>query len=735
MKKTIAIIMIIIFGSLFTYSKETPTKKELAFYKAISYYMLGDKDNVKKNFDIYFNLVNNQKIKTAYEYLLKDDKITSSKLFETFIRNRYKRLDALIGYAFSIGEYSFYFEEYYFELAKEIFSKKSITSLCYGFFYLKEGDLGAAGDLIKKAIKIYDLPEYHIILSLYYRYKGLYSLERDELIKYLPSTDYTKGYIRVAEIYSKNSEIKKAYDFLIQNKDKIGDNDQYYIIKAQVEREMENFKEALNTIEKIKNKDNFEYIREKGILYYKTGNYKKTIKLFKKIEYKYKEDKEFSYYYGRALLNKNRGVAGKWLLRAGIFGLDVKDSILETPRGEEFLNKITNSAIIKFFRIDGFKWINDNDLLVWGKKDTSYKNYIYLVNNKGEILKSFVLDELVQNVVVSHDKTKIAIVSFSKRKDVANFYLMNLKTKSLRKINHYDIDEKIWNPMFSKYDDKIYFLEENYVKNIYSAPFSIENNMGKVYSFYPKIILSGFYYNIRRGRFSELNKNAIDKSSKLFHDAKIITEYYNKYSGFSNIIEKGKTISFSASDRVNLFVGDNYMLALEATGTESFIFHLYFNNGKLYEGKSSEILKGMPYEYLDFLGISEGKHLLYFKGMDKIIIIDYIKRRKKKIITNILTIVSSDNQAYYINKSLKIYKINMENYKITKPLKLKKYDKILNSAGYLFFVNKDLWLYKAGSKREKFETIFPRVKKYDISYNGLYLSFSKDNVLYITSLK
>ncbi len=735
MKKNIVFIIIVLLMNLVLYSKETPTRKDLAYYKAISYYMLGDKDSAEKNFNIYFNLTNNQKIKTAYEYLLKDDKTTSSKLFESFIRSRYKRLDALIGYAFSIGEYSFYYEEYYFELAKEIFSKKSITSLCYGYFYLKEGDLGAAKDLINKAIRTYDLPEYHILLSLYYRYKGLYTLERDELIKYLPLTDYAKGYIRVAEIYSKNSEIKKAFDFLVQNREKIGDNDQYYIIKAKIEREMGDFKDALSTIENIKNKDNFEYIREKGILYHKIGKYKKTIKLFNKIEYKYKEDKEFSYYYGLALLNKNKGVAGKWLLRAGIFGVDVRDDILRTPRGEEFLNKIQNSSIIKFFRIDGFKWINDDNLLVWGKKNTTYKNYIYLIDSKGGIVKSFVLDELVQNIVVSHDKTKIAIVSFSKRKDVANFYFLSLKSNNLRRINHYDIDEKIWNPVFSGNDDKIYFLEENYIKNIYSAPFSIENNMGKVYTFYPKIILSGYYYNIGSGRFSDLNERAIDNSSKLFHDAKKIVEYYNKYPGFSNLIEKGKTISFSASDRVNLFVGDNYMLAFEATGTESFIYHLYFNDGEIYEGKSSEIFKKRPYEYLDFLGISESKHLLYFKGMDKIIIIDYAKKRKKKIITNVLTIVSSDNKAYYINQSLKVYRIDMEKYKISRPLRLKKYDKILNSDGYLLFVNKDLWLYKEGTKREKFCSIFPRVKKYDISYDASLLSFSKDNSLYITSLK
>ncbi len=734
MKKIISFIIILFLGVFVLHAKEKPSKAELSYYKAVSYYFLGDKNNAKKEFDIYFNMTNNSKIKTAYDYLLKDDKITSSKLFENFIRGRYKRLDSLIGYALSIGEYSFYFEEYYFELANTIFSKKSITYLCYGFFYLKEGDLGAARDLINKAIRLYDLPEYHLVLSLYYRYKGLYSLERDELLKYLPSTNYDKGYIRVAEIYIANGELQKAYDFLMKNSGK-AEGDQYYLIEAKVERMLNRLDDAKNTLSNIKNKDDFQYVKELGIIYYLSGKPKKTVKLFKKNELNYKEDKDFSYYYGLALLKKNKGVAGKWLLRAGILGKGVKDDILKTPRGEEFSNKLSHSVSIKFFRVDGFKWIDNNFLLVWGKNKISYKNYIYIINNRGQIIKSFVLDELIQNISVSHNKNLVAIVSYSKRKDVANFYLLNISHKTLTKLNRYGIDEKIWNPVFLRYDNKIYFLEENYIKNIYSAPFSIEDNMGKIYNFYPKIILSGYYYNARNRRFSKLDDRAIDNSTKIFKDAYKIVEYYNKYPGFNNLIEKGKTITFSASDRVNIFVKDDYVFVLEATGTESFIYHLYFDNGKLFEGKSSEILKGSPYEYVDFIGLSKKKNLLYFKGMDKIIIINYAKNRKKKIINNLLTVASADNYCYFINKSLKVYKLDMTNYKITKPLKLKKYNKFLITKDYNLFVNKDLWIYGIGEKREKFKNMFPRVDKYDISSNGEFLSFMKNNILYITPLK
>jgi len=136
----------------FVYAKERPSTAEINFYRGISYYLLGDIDNAKTYINTYFDYVKKEDLRSAYNYLFQNDKLSASRVFETYIRRRFKRLDALLGYALSIGEYSFYYEEYYFSLANDIFSRKSLSYLAYGFFYLKEGDLSSAKELISKAI-------------------------------------------------------------------------------------------------------------------------------------------------------------------------------------------------------------------------------------------------------------------------------------------------------------------------------------------------------------------------------------------------------------------------------------------------------------------------------------------------------------------------------------------------------------------------------------------------------
>ncbi len=714
------------------FSKEKLSQAEVNYYKGISYYLLGDINSAKEYVNAYFDAVKKEDLRNAYKYLFENDKLSASRIFEKYIRERYKRLDALLGYALSIGEFSFYYEEYYFSLANDVFSRKSITYLTYGFFYLKEGDLESARELILKAIRIYDLPEYHLISSMYYRYSGKQFAELKELKNYLVKTNYREGYLRVAEILSLQKKYKEAIKFL----ENCPDFDEKIIMKAKLFRLNGDIEKAISILKRVKNKDSFAYKKELAINYYLKGKAAKAVRIFKKLEFLAPEDKEYFLYYGKALLKKNAALAGKWLFRAAALGENsALEDIKNTPRAEELINKINKRAILKFFRVDDFKWIDESKIIVWGKKKAnSYQNFVYLVNSNGKVFKTFLLDEIVQNVEISPDKKKIALVTFSKRKDIANFYIINLSNKSIRKVNTYGLDEKVWKPIFSDNSSRLFFVSEDYIKSAFKAPFSIEDNMGKTFYFYPDIILSGYFYSIGGGIFAPINRRNIDRSIPLFKDITKISNLYSSSENFKNLIEKGKGISISSSSRMLLLTDNDNIVVFEATDTQSFLYHIFKEDGSIVEGDSSKIMKKSSYEYCEPLYFNTDNNMLFIKGEEKIIIIDTLKHKLKKVVKGIGNVKLFKSRLYYTNKDLRVYFIDIDKLKIKKAMKMRGYSQIITNNNYIYFVYKGLWLYSEGKKREDFKGLFPKVEKTDISPLGSMIAFSVNNKLVILPL-
>ncbi len=716
----------------FGFSKERPSSAEISYYKGISYYLLGDINSAKKYVNAYFDAVRKEDLRNAYRYLFENDKLSASRIFEKYIRERYKRLDALLGYALSIGEYSFYYEEYYFSLANDIFSRKSITYLTYGFFYLKEGDLASAKELISKAIRIYDLPEYHLIYSIYYRYSGKQLKELKELKNYLGKTNYKEGYLRVAEILSLQKKYEEAIKFL----ENCPDFDRKIIMKAKLFRLNGDSEQALSTLKSVKNKDSFAYKKELGINYYLKGKTSKAIKIFKKLEFLAPEDKEYFFYYGKALIKKNAALAGKWLYRAAALGEEhASEEIKDTPRADELINKINKRTIINFFRVDGFKWIDEGEIIVWGKKRAnSYQNFVYLLNSKGDIIKTFLLDEIVQNVEISPDKRKVALVTFSKRKDIANFYIINLSNKSIRKVNTYGLDEKVWKPIFSDDSSRVFFVSEDYIKSAFKAPFSIEDNMGKSFYFYPDIILSGYFYSISGGIFAPINRRNIDRNIPLFNDITRVSSFYSNFEKFRNLIEKGKGISISSSSRMLLLTDNDNIVVFEATDTQSFLYHIFKEDGSIIEGDSGKIMKKGSYEYCEPIFFNPDNNMLFIKGEEKIIVVDTLKHKLKKVVRGVGNVRLFKRRLYYTNKDLRVYFIDIDKLKIKKAMKMRGYSQIITDNKYIYFVYKGLWLYSEGRKREVFRGLFPKVEKSDISPLGTMIAFSVNNKLIILPL-
>ena len=728
------IVFILLFFLLmdFIYAKERPSTAEINFYRGISYYLLGDIDNAKTYINTYFDYVKKEDLRSAYNYLFQNDKLSASRVFETYIRRRFKRLDALLGYALSIGEYSFYYEEYYFSLANDIFSRKSLSYLAYGFFYLKEGDLSSAKELISKAIRLYDLAEYHLIYSLYFRYSGNYKAELKELERYLSKTNYRDGYLRGAEILMS----EKKYDEAIKFLDLCSKYDKKSILKARLFRLKGEYDQAISILKEVNDKESFSYKKELAINYYLKGKASKAVKIFKKLELIASEDREFSLYYGKALLNKNEALAGKWLYRASILGeKGIEKELRKTPRANELLSKIKTGAIVRFFRVDGFKWINENNLLVWGKKRAnSYRNYVYLMDKRGSIKKAFLLDEIVQNVELSPDKSKVAVVSFSKRKDVANFYILDIVRKTIKRINTYGLEERVWKPLFSSDSVSVFFVSDDYIKSAFKAPFSIEDSMGKVFYFYPDIILSGYYYNIGAGVFAPINRRNINRSIPLFSDISLISNLYSTSEKFKDLIERGKGISFSSSSRMHILREEDSIIVFEATETKSFVYHIFNENGSVIEGDSGNIMKKSSYEYCEPIKFNPSNNMFFIKGEEKIIIIDVVKKKIKKIIKGVGTIKVFGRKLYFSNKDLRIYYIDIDSLKVKKAMKMKGYSQILANNNYIYFVNKGLWLYSPTKKREVFRGMFPKVEKYDVSPKGSFMAFSLNNRIYLFSL-
>jgi len=178
-------------------------------------------------------------------------------------------------------------------------------------------------------------------------------------------------------------------------------------------------------------------------------------------------------------------------------------------------------------------------------------------------------------------------------------------------------------------------------------------------------------------------------------------------------------------------IKDNYnTVVFEATETESFQYHIFREDGSILEGNSKNILKSNHYEYCEPIYFNAENNLLFIKGEGKIFIVDAAKKKLKKTIKGVnITKLYKNKQLFYTNKYLKVYYINLENSKVKKALKMKGYAQILSNNKYIYFVNKGLWLYKRGEKREVFSGLFPKVEKYNISPLGKMLAFSNGNKL------
>jgi len=738
MKKIIMFFLLFFIIFLSTIIAENPSQKNKYFYKAISYFLLKEKKASKNYLNQYLQYENSQKLKNAYNYLFNSEKLDAMDVFEELVGRGDKNLYTLIGYALSSKSYSSYHEKYYLELARDLFTNSSIVYLVYGNSYLQEGNTQNAYNYIRRAIQRYNLPEYHLVLSQYYKLSGNLWAEIRTLQNYLDKTNFKKGYLRIAEIYIQQNNEERALDFLEENENKLSDNDKYYILKSKLLRKQLKIDKAQQSLNNVSNKKDRFYLLEKGILLFLKNEKQKAKNIFDNIKSESANNNEFCYYYGLTWLTKNAAISGKWLLRAGILGFSEKEitaKLKKTPKYKKFRKILNNKASLGFFKISGFEALENNKIIVWGKYKIEPYNYFYIINNKGSITKSFKINSTIYDISISKDNSKIAIIGFSDIKATANFYLINLKNNSLTKLNNSEIEIKEWNSVFSDDYNKIYFLEKNYISNIYSAPFTIESTMGKLYSFYPEILIRGYIYDIKKRFLAKINESSIDYNTKVFNDLNKIISFYNKFNGFKNLIETGKTISINSPNKMDIYVFENYIVVLESTTSDSFIYNIYSKDGDSFKGKSSDIVKDIPYDiFFEVVNLDPPNNYIFLKGGSNFLIVNFKKNKLVKKITDFKDIVYTDNMFYFIAPDSKVYNMNILDKKVEKALMLLNYQKIYKTNKALYFVNNNLWLYKIGEHRENFLNIYSKTGDCKISNDGKIEVFNINNRLYILDL-
>ncbi len=719
----LTIIFLVFYAYIFNlFSYERLSKKDKVFNKMIVYYLLEENEKAKEFYEIFKGYAD-ESISRGYELLLGNDKYMASNIFYSISTSRKRNLYSIIGYSLSIGEYSPYNEEYFIELAYDLYRRRSIVYAVYGWFYLKEGDLQSAKELIKKAIRKNPMGEYYFLLSKVFSIEGKKKDEEIAIKEGLKRGAYSEKLILKLvsnyEYEKKGDSIQKiAEDY----RDKLN-KETFEYLKLKALLLSGKLEEAQKFSKKISSKS--ERINsEKGILYYLLGKYKKARSYFRKAEGFIKNSPIHSLYYGKTLYELGNSDYSKWLLRADIYG-DFKKEDFPKDYQLEPEGEVSKSIVkVNFLFPQGVLWIGDDTFLVWGRMSGGGKNYLYVFKKKN-ITKKILFDHIVERVV--KNERYIAFITKEKRVEKSGVYIFTINT--IKSLGGFRLPVRAWNVEFSGDGSKVYIFDESYKKAIYESPFIYSKTITKELGLYgEKPVVEGFVYNLKSRRLRKVSFS----DSKYF---KTLKDYKNIYTGRESYGELKKLIDDNSSEsfgdkflKLNVF-GDYIFSFLS---TKENIFDLYrFGKGKTLKFEALKRVKPDVYEIVDFIN----EKMIVLSGTNNLIMVDLKKRKSWRISKELVMVKPSKRFIGYIeSKKQKPYVFYKDSLKAKKVSRLKGFTNIVTSGEKLFFVYKNLYFYRLNEKEIEFSGIYPDKLGYSISPEGKRVVLYKNGFIKIVKL-
>ena len=715
-----------------------------SYSRGVALLLLGEREQAKPFLEQGLKGANLRGLIPAYQALAEGREMDAASLFERAVRQRIKGMEALIGYGQAMGEYSLYYREYYFRFAGELFPKSGAAQLCQGAFLVQQGDPAKGILFVQKALKLERVPEYRLFLALAYRYLNQEAKEREELVGALKEGALSFSALqRAAELFEREGKNQQAVALVREQGERFSSRPLYRVLLAGVLRRGGDYRGALEELGRVTGPSlqEFPFLKEKALALLEKRDRVEALKFFRQAEAMGEEDREFSLRYGEALMKSNAAEAGRWFFRAVLLG-DPKgeSSLASTPRGEEWTGKLKGSRRIPFFQVEGARWWDDTQLLVWGKGKATPTSSLYLVDAlNGKILQSHPLDERVQSVLLLKERGGALISTLSKRKDEANLFLFTPSRKELRLLTPRGLPAKGWTALLSPGEKRAYLLEETFYKGLFRSPFRFEGEMGKLFPYFPNLLANGYVVSLERpGLPAKTGKGNIDLSLPFYKEYKRMIDLYASSKIFREAIERSGSFTLLSGEKSGIETGPDYILLWEVTPKESWKYTLFTSGGETFQGSYSSLLKKTGFELVDFLGLSLPGGYLVVKGEGELVQIDFRKNRVRNRVSDLFTTVASGGDVFYsCGKDLRAYRIDRESGEPRRLSKLDKFTQILSlEDGSVLLVNGGLWLTRSREGREEWASLFPKTKVRELSPTGARMAFvGEDGAVVTTPLR
>lgn len=715
-----------------------------SYSRGVALLLLGEREQAKPFLEQGLKGASLRSLIPAYQALAEGREMDAASLFERAVRQRIKGMEALIGYGQAMGEYSLYYREYYFRFAGELFPKSGAAQLCQGAFLVQQGDPAKGILFVQKALKLERVPEYRLFLALAYRYLNQEAKERDELVVALKEGALSFSALqRAVELFEKEGKNPQAIALVREQGERFSSRPLYRVLLAGVLRRGGDSRGALEELGRVTGPSlqEFPFLKEKALALWAKRDRAEALKFFRQAEAMGEEDREFSLRYGETLMKSNAAEAGRWFFRAVLLGEPKGESALaSTPRGEEWTGKLKGSHRIPFFQVEGARWWDDTQLLVWGKGKATPTSSLYLVDAlNGKILQSHPLDERVQSVLLLKERGGALISTLSKRKDEANLFLFTPSRKELRLLTPRGLPAKGWTTLLSPGEKRAYLLEETFYKGLFRSPYRFEGEMGKLFPYFPNLLANGYVVSLEKpGLPAKTGKVNIDLSLPFYKEYKRVIDLYASSKTFREAIERSGSFTLLSGEKSGIETGPDYTLLWEVTPKESWKYTLFTSGGETFQGSYSSLLKKTGFELVDFLGLSLRGGYLVVKGEGELVQIDFRKNRIRNRVPDLFTTAASGGEVFYsCGRDLRAYRIDRESGEPRRLSKLDKFTQILSlEDGSVLLVNGGLWLTRSREGREEWVSLFPKTKVRELSPTGARMAFvGEDGAVVTTPLR
>jgi len=564
LKKKIVFYILMIFAiKLFSVTDKN-------FDKMIGYYMLNDIRMAKVHYKIYFEKYTNAQLKRAFSILLKRNKEDANDRFFEYLQMRPRSVEGLVGYALSdVRKVKSTIND--LKKASRLDVRSGIALLCIGNEYLKELDYPKAEKFFISADKLNNSIEYKIVHAFLY----LQMKKPNKIIRLLKTefvnnqTNFYVNYLLASAYFLKDDLIsmEKHLDLLngVGENKKKGDllMAKYYIKKRE-------FKKAKSILFQIKfNKYNEDYETALAITMMNLNNRKSLHYLYRVFDHN-NWNSEINKQLGIYFYKRNKkNMVQNFIFRSLLSGISV-ERLKEYFSGVNFDVPDSYSKMQSFFQIFDLKWI-DNDLIaVFARKNSGDKTAVFIVNTKknriirrielpveekGVFHKAFV--SKTGNIIFSffnYGNNTMVIYSLAKRRN-------NFRFDRVIAIKSY-LHENFISPSilvgFDKTGTVAYITDGGLNEIAFSSPFLVKWSLTNVKPVYPKFPFDVIKYNFTTGEaFKILNTNQL--ASTPIEDVRkyfLIAQAYIGNSDVKNLIINGQKMDITSPNKVYTFFDD-----------------------------------------------------------------------------------------------------------------------------------------------------------------------------------